>query len=284
MTNLRIVWDNAADRGSIAATSEAGQLLASNLRSNLKSKVWRALSTNAAVVLGWDRPEQVGVVVFAFNNFTSQATMQVRGFTYADSVFPEYDSGPVECAPPPALGQFQWGTPLGENFYRRGGASLFAYGYGGYGVVWVPGGRAFRKLTVTINDPDNPDTYLEAGRLIVGPWWSPAYNFNFDHSITFHDSTTNRRTEAGDLRGEKMPRWRRMEFDLGNMDAEDRSAMLRILRAHGVSEPLFISLFPENADKLLEQSYQLWGKFEESARLSQPRYDVYATSLAVEEM
>lgn len=284
MSNMRIVWDNAADRGRIAATSEAGQLVAANLRNNLKSKVWRALSTKASIVLGWDTPEPVGCVVLAFNNLTARATMQIRGYTWEDSLIPEYDSGAVECAPPPALGQFQWGSPLGENFYRRGGASLFAYGYGGYGVVWVPGGRAFRRMEVHISDPNNPDTYIEVGRLITGPWWAPQYNFDFNHSVGFEDSTQNRRTEGGDLRGEKAAKWRTIEFSLSNMKAEDRSAMLRLIRLYGVSEPLFISLFPENEDKMLEQSYQLWGKFSDSGKLTQPRYDFYATRLSVEEM
>lgn len=284
MSNMRIVWDNAADRGSIAATSEAGQLVAANLRNNLKSKVWRALSTEASIILAWDTPEPIGAVVLAFNNLTSKATVRIKGYTWSDSMIPEYNSGAVECAPAPALGQFQWGTPLGENFYKRGGASLFAYGYGGYGVVWVPGGRAFRRMEIRISDPDNPDTYIEVGRLIAGPWWSPMYNFDFNHSVTMYDSTENKRTGGGDLRGEKMAKWRIIDFSLSNMNSEDRAAMMRMVRLHGVSEPFFISLFPESEDKLLEQSYQLWGKLTEPGKLSQPRYDVYSSRLTVEEM
>lgn len=282
--NLRIVWDNAADRGTIATSSEAGQLGAINLRSNLKSRVWRGLELEAAVVCQWTDPEPIGCVVLAFNNFTPRATMRVRGYRYATDLIPEFDSGDVLCAPPPGLGQFAWGTPMGENFYQRGGASLFAYGYGGYGTVWVPGGRAFRKMDIRINDVNNPDGYLEAGRLICGPWWTPLHNFNFGHNVTFVDSTQNKRTEAGDLRGERAAKWRRIECDLQYMDAQDRAMMMRLFRSHGVSDPIFISLFPENDDSLLEQSYQLWGKFADSAPLSQPQYDAYATKLVVEEM
>lgn len=283
-SNLRICWDNAADRGILIASDEAGNLGALNLRQDLKSKVWRALSTRAVVSCLWDSPEPVGVVALAFTNFTSQAIMRVRGYTRPESLIPEYDSGDVICAPMAALGQFPWGTPLGENFYARGGASLFSYGYGGYGTVWVPGGRAFRRLDVEINDINNPDTYLEAGRLLIGPWWSPQYNFDFGHNVEFIDSTQSKRTENGDLRGERSAKWRKISFDLSNMRSEDRAMMARMLRRFGVSEPFFISLFPENTDKLLEQSYQLWGKFVDGGRISQPRYDFYTTTASVEEM
>jgi len=284
VSNIRIVWDNAIDRATLAASSESGSLVAANLLSNLKAKVWRSVNTNAGVVCTWPKPETVSCVVAAFNNLTAQATMRVFGYTWETDPMPVFDTGAVECAAAPGLGQFMWGAPLGENFYQRGGASLFAYGYGGYGVVWIPGNYAVRKLEVHIFDLDNPDTYLEVGRLIAGPVWSPRYNFNFGHSVTFVDSSKNKRTESGDLRGERGPKWKRIEFELSNMDSEDRAAMLRLIRLNGVTEPLFVSLFPESDDTLLEQSYQLWGKFADNASLSQPNYDVYATRVAMEEV
>lgn len=282
--NIRIVFDNAADRATIAASSQAGQLVAANLKTNLKSHVWRGLTPRESLVVSWDRPEPVGVVVLAFNNMTAQGTIRLKGYTRNSDLFPEVDIGPVLAAPPAGLGQFGWGMPLGSNFYERGGASLFAYGYGSYAVLWVPQGRALRKLEIVLTDLDNPDGYIEAGRLIVGPYWSPEYNFDFNHQIVPVDSTQNRRTEAGDLRGELSPKWRKINFSLSNMDAEDRAAMLRILRRHGTSRPVFISLFPENADPVLEQAYSLWGKFVEDVPVSQPNFDVYAASASVEEM
>jgi hypothetical protein len=86
------------------------------------------------------------------------------------------------------------------------------------------------------------------------------------------------------LRGERGPKWRRIEFELGNMNSEDRAALLRMIRLNGVTEPMFMSLFPEDDDTLLEQSYQLWGKFADSPQLSQPNYHIYAARVAVEEM
>jgi len=284
MSNIRLIWDNAVDRASLIASSEAGSLVVANLYSDLKAKVWRALDVNAGVVCMWPQAETISCVVAAFNNLTSLATMRVVGYTYETDVRPIFDTGAVQCAAPPGLGQFMWGSPLGENFYQRGGSSLFAYGYGGYGVVWIPGNHAVRKLEVHLFDLDNPDTYIEVGRLIAGPVWSPRYNFNFGHNVTYVDSSRRTRTEAGDLRGERGPKWRRIEFELSNMDSQDRAAMLRLARVNGTTESLFVSLFPESDDKLLEQSYQLWGKFADSVQLSQPNYDIYTARVAMEEV
>lgn len=284
MSNIRIIWDNAVDRASLVASSESGALVAANLQSNLKAKVWRATNVNCGVVCTWSKPEPISCVVAAFNNLTAQATMRAFGYTFSTDARPVFDTGMLPCAAAPGLGQFLWGSPLGENFYQRGGASLFAYGYGGYGVLWIPGAHAVRKLEVSFYDLDNPDTYVEVGRLIAGPVWSPTYNFSFGHSLTYVDSSKNKRTEAGDLRGERGPKWRRVEFELSNMNAEDRASLLRFIRLNGVTEPMFVSLFPEDEDTLLEQSYQLWGKFADNTALSQPNYHVYAARVAVEEV
>jgi len=284
MSNIRLIWDNAVDRASLVASSESGLLVVGNLLSNLKAKVWRSLDVNAGVACSWPQSETISCVVAAFNNLTSQATMRVIGYAKETDTTPAFDTAHVLCAAPPGLGQFLWGSPLGENFYQRGGASLFAYGYGGYGVVWIPGNHAVRKLEVHLFDLDNPDTYIEVGRLIAGPVWSPRYNFNFGHNVTYVDSSRRTRTEAGDLRGERGPKWRRIEFELSNMDSQDRAAMLRLARVNGTTEPLFVSLFPESDDKLLEQSYQLWGKFADSVSLSQPNYDIYTARVAMEEV
>jgi hypothetical protein len=279
-----MLWDNAIDRATLVASTESGSLVAANLLSNLKAKVWRSTNVNAGVICTWTQAEPVSCVVAAFNNLTSAATMRVYGYTHPTDVLPAFDTGAVVCAAAPGLGQFMWGMPLGENFYQRGGASLFSYGYGSYGVVWIPGAHAVRKLEVHFYDLNNPDTYIEVGRLIAGPVWSPTYNFSFGHSVTFVDSSKNKRTESGDLRGERGPKWRRIEFELGNMNSEDRAALLRMIRYNGVTEPLFVSLFPEDEDSLLEQSYQMWGKFADSASLSQPNYDIYTARVAMEEV
>jgi hypothetical protein len=307
MPNLRIVWDNAADRGQIAASSEAqanaasggggsgqggvslgsvsGPLPVANLRSNLQSKVWRATTGKASIVCQWDIYEPVGCVVLAFNNMTAQAKVRVRGYTQPDNLYPEFDTGFVTPSPGPSLGQFQWGSPLGDNFYARGGGSLFAYGYGSYHTVWIPEGRAVKKLEIAIDDTDNPDTFIEIGRLIVGPYWTPKHNFDFGHSLEFTDTSKGGRTEAGDLRHERGPKFRRIDMSLSNMLAEDRAALMRLIRLKGATEPVFLSMFPENDDVLLEQSYQLWGKFADGGgRIMNPRYDVYSTSLSFEEM
>jgi hypothetical protein len=284
VSNIRIVWDNAIDRATIVASSEAGALVAANLRSNLKAKVWRAADVNAGVVCTWTNAEPISCVVAAFNNLTAQATMRAIGYTRDTDLQPAFDTGLVECAAAPGLGQFLWGSPLGENFYNRGGASLFAYGYGGYGVLWIPGAYAVRRLEVHFFDLNNPDTYIEVGRLIAGSVWSPTYNFNFGHSVTYVDSSRNKRTESGDLRGERGPKWRRIEFELSNMNSEDRASLMRFIRLNGTTEPMFVSLFPESEDTLLEQSYQLWCKFAENTQLSQANYDQYVARVAMEEV
>ena len=47
--NVRIIYDNAADRATITASSTAGVLVASNMQDDRKSVVWRSTSTSATI-------------------------------------------------------------------------------------------------------------------------------------------------------------------------------------------------------------------------------------------
>jgi len=68
------------------------------------------------------------------------------------------------------------------------------------------------------------------------------------------------------------------------MNSEDRASLMRFIRLNGTTEPMFVSLFPESEDTLLEQSYQLWCKFAENTQLSQANYDQYVARVAMEEV
>lgn len=77
MSNMRIVFDNAASRGAISASSTDGALAASNLQVDDKTYVWRATGTVARLTLTWPVAEEIGAAVL-ISNLSPTATMRVR--------------------------------------------------------------------------------------------------------------------------------------------------------------------------------------------------------------
>lgn len=78
MPNLRVIFDNASDRATLAASSSAANFPVSNLKLARKSDVWRATGTSARLSATWASPETVQGIALPFCNWSPTATMRVR--------------------------------------------------------------------------------------------------------------------------------------------------------------------------------------------------------------
>jgi hypothetical protein len=279
--NLRIVTDNAADRATIAASTTAGSLTTANLKTDIKSEVWRATGTSATLTLTWTNAETVGCVVCAFANFTSLATMRARGYANVADVVGTattlFDTAAIQCCPPTPLGLWDWGNvPLGVNAYAFGGFV--------YGVVW-PTAANIRKLVIDIADSTNSNGYVEVGRIVCGPYWSPAINAEYGAQAVPIDSSTHQRTDAGDLFTNRGFRSKALSFDMGSMTAADRIRVWDIFVTNGKTRPLFLSLSPQNNDDpTLEQQNQVYGKLNDTSAVAFKTLGVFATKIDIEEV
>jgi hypothetical protein len=126
---MRILYDNAADRATVTASTTAGTLVAANLKTDIKSSVWRSTAIPAAITLIWDDAEVCNAAILPFCNLTATATLRARGYTNAADPSPAIDTGALPgCAYAP-FGMWDWGVDaLGVNAY--------SYGNGTYALTW----------------------------------------------------------------------------------------------------------------------------------------------------
>jgi hypothetical protein len=277
MANLRIVYDNAASRAaSLVASSEVGNLLASNLLSDLKSEVWRTSSTSGTLTLTWSSSEVVGVVSLPFSSLTTTATIRVRAYTSASDPTPAYDSGAVLASPLP-FGSFYWGlAPLNVNSY--------AYGGGMNATLWfnpIP----VQKLVIDLVDTNNTNGFIEAGKIVVGAYWEPTVNCQYGAQVTPMDMTTNTRTDAGDLRSNRGPQYKKLSFSLAYLPKTDRDMAWRILRGNGMFKPVFVSLLPGSTDDTVgEQLFSVYGKLSQMSDIKFTFANQFDTQIEIEEI
>jgi hypothetical protein len=78
MPNLRIIYDNAADRAALTASTTAGALVAANLQTDNKGAIWRSTSTAARLTATWVNPELLSGVALPFCNLSSTSTVRAR--------------------------------------------------------------------------------------------------------------------------------------------------------------------------------------------------------------
>ncbi len=285
MPNLRIVYNNAADRAAtIVASTTAGALAASNLQSNLKSEIWRSTGTTATLTLTWTAAETLACVALPFCNLTSAATIRVQCYTNTGDASPVLDTGAVAACPASASYGNDYGVTGNSNSFSRGGVNSFAYGGGAYADVWFAATVA-RKVVITLTDASNPDGYIEAARLVTGTYWTPERNVEYDSpKVSLQDDSKHSRSEAGDLMTERGIVYRKLAFDLSVMSNADRDSVWRILRTNGMSKPLFVSLTPDSTDVIDEQIYMIYGKLSSLSAMQYKFMGQYATSFQIEEI
>lgn len=314
--NLRIIYQNVVDvsTSTITASSTASASTpASNMKLDSKSLIWRSgsgaeqssnstasgyknlttglytvkanlvVSFNASIISG---------VVLPFCNLSSAATIRVRGYTgsaptlggsveapaIGTSGTLQFDSGIINACPYQVLGLWNWGSlPLGVNSY--------SYGGGTYARVWIPTPTSCTSLLIEIVDTQNQSNYIETSRLVIGSYWSPKYNTSYGLSSTTKDMSAHTRTESGDLVTNRGISYRSMNFDLKWLTASDRLEFTRILRGNGLPRPLLISLFPDNtSDWDKEQAHQIYGKLSQLPDLVHPMFEMYSTTVDIEEV
>ncbi|PHV13903.1 hypothetical protein CSQ90_26075 [Janthinobacterium sp. BJB303] len=276
MSNLRIIYDNAADRAVLLASSQAGALVVENLRTDEKCEVLRSVGTDLSITSTWPTPEIVGGVALPFCNLTPTATIRVRGYVEPGDAVPDFDTGVVLACEYARLGSWDWGA-------MQLGVNAFSYGGGTYARCWLEM-DSIKKLVVDLSDEDNPAGYIEAARLVVGPYWSPEENASYGAGVTPVDTSTLYRNGAGGQYVERGTLYRKLSLALDRMTPLDRAELWRIVRGNGMTRPLLVSLYPDSEDGELEQAHQVYGRLASLAAITTPYYQTYATNLDIEEL
>ena len=308
--NLRIIYQNIIDLSSTTITASSVASASTpiiNLKLDSKSQVWRSaatgvrnttgdttlFTTRANLVVSSSISVMIGGIALPFCNLSSTATIRVRGFT-GTAAQPGssgtntpvgvagttlvFDTGIIPAAPYQNFGLWNWGSlPLGVNSY--------SYGGGTYGRAWIPTPVACTSLLIELVDTQCANDYIEISRIVAGSYWSPKYNTSFGLSTGSQDLSQHERSQSGDLITNRGIRYRNMKFDLNWLPPADRLEFTRILRGNGLPRALFISLFPNNSEDYdKEQAHQIYGKLSTLQDVTHPIFEMYSTSIEIEEI
>ena len=276
MPNLRIIYNNEVDKATVVASSTAGGLVASNLKLDVKSTIWRSTTLTPTLTFTWTAATIVAGFALAFTNLTPSSTIRVRGYTEEVDIVPVFDTGAV-AAVPSTLSSVLWGQgPLGVNSYAYGGGSTAS-------LWWAA--TPIKKMVVDIDDSTNQQGFVEASRAIAGPYWSPVYNVQHGAlRISAEDTSKHDRTDAGDLLTDRGVLYKAISLDLSLMPAVDRNIVWQILRGNSMAKPVFLSVTPESDDPSEEQMYTIYGKLTKGSALTYQMYNQSSVPLNIEEI
>lgn len=270
MPNLRIIADDAALRATVAASSTAPGLSVTSLLTDEPADVHRMIGTFGSYFLSFARPELIGGVHRPWSNDSPTSEQRVRGYADAGRTQLLFDTGWAPCCPARAREIRGW-TP-------EQAASAYRYGGGAHARTWFDNTEA-QYVQIDVNDPDNQQGYLECGRLVIGPWWSPAETADIGASLTPGTLSTPSRNGAGTMRPKVGTKFDKQSIPLSHFAADDRAQFLGIVKANDIDVPFIFSLYPDDEDPELERDHQGYYYFVTPPALTVPGFERYATTV-----
>lgn len=271
MNKLRLLTKNIADTATISVPSTVSGMPASNLKTDIKGEVCRILGSTASITLEWPALETVGVVAIPISNLGPSSTIRLRAYLDAGGTTLLEDTGEKFAAPGSILENWDFSQGLNVN--------AFTDGIGAFTSCYFSSQVACRKLVIDINNPDG--TFIDIPRLVVGGYQGVQYNADYGATIGTLDMTKNSRAASGDIKTDWGPKSNLLQFDLSWVSNADRERIRQMI-ARGVGSYIFMSLFPENPDPVLERDYCIYGKPVQPGSMSFSNYNLHSTNIQIE--
>lgn len=275
MPNLRIIYDNIADKAtSLTASTTSGSLVASNMQTDLKSTVHRSTGLSVVYTVTWSTTQSIGGIGLPATNLSGDATVRVQLYSDQACTTQVADSGTIYACFGSDLELWNWSLPLNANAFVFGGASKTS--------VWFSNQQVAKGCKITLTDSaTNTAGYIDCARLVIGPYWEPQRNIQKGSlNIEIVDTSTRERSDSGDLLATRSNLYDSLKFDLAFLEEADRQQVMRIARLCGTSRNLFITIFNSSNDVLAQDS-TIYGKIINFAT-TQQFYGFFSTPLEIE--
>ena len=271
MNRLRLVTNNATDRATITVPSTAAGMPASNLKTDIKGEVCRILGSSTSITLEWPALETVGVVAIPISNLGPSSTIRARAYLDSGGTTLLADTGVLWAAPGTILENWDFSQDLNVN--------AFTDGIGAITSCYFESQVACRKIVIDITNPDG--AFIDLARLVVGGYHEVQYNADYGATIGTLDMTKNSRAASGDIKTDWGPKSNTLQFDLNWVVNADRERIRQMI-ARGIGRFVFMSLFPENPDPVLERDYSIYGKPVQPGSMVFNNYNLHSTNIQIE--
>lgn len=237
-----------------AQSSEVSGMDADNLLLPYPSDVWRTTGDTAEhVIIDLGSAKAVNLIALMFTNLTSAATWRVRAGTTTSVT--NYDSTAVTA----------WAGAT-ENVDRP------------HAMLFLSSAQTYRYWRIDLADSANPDTFIEAGRVILANAFQGSRNYSYGAGRGFNDLSTKQDSFGGGLLYETKAKRPVLTFETANMTAaEIEATILELQRLN--DGPVFAMLDPDaNTYRMGRMYYGLM----ELAPVINTTFNRFSTRITVE--
>lgn len=241
MSNLRLIYPNEADTATLSCSpAEVASMPVANLQDMRRGYPWRSdgVVSGQHILGNFSGYKACSGIALVRHNLTAAGTWRLRlydGVNQTGNLL--YDSGVTRIAEQLlGWGRFRWGIdPWGAATAKDWPAPYFA---GWFAKVVAA------SFDLELSDTANPDGYLQASRLIIGDYFSPAYNVSYGLAMAWRENTRQTRTEGGTLNSDAGPGYREFSMSFDLLPQDDRNILVDIFRRAGLRNDIFIACMP----------------------------------------
>ncbi len=283
MNRIRFLWDNKFDKATISASSEVEGLPVSNLKDQLRKKVWRATGCAS---------EYVDVDFGEGGDYCNTLALVQHNLSISAQVrlcVSDIEPGGNE------LLDVTWEAY--ETVFGAGEGGAGEEGSGGYiindqerkellaGMIFCKeftqtAGRYWR---IYFLDENNTDGYVEAGRIWLGTYFEPQFNFQYGWQFGIVDRSRVTESIGGQKWVDKKDRRYTLYLPFRYIQDTDKWwGFVDMLRRYGVRKDILVVLIPDGtpSQKLFTT---LYGRFRNLPNLREWMYGLTSTILQFEE-
>lgn len=274
---VALSWPNVIDKTSLSGGSYLSTLPLSNAQNRLFSKKARTINLNTDNTrfdIYLSGGFKIQVLAIAAHNFSVNSRIRIRMYKTNDLIFDSneipvwraiYTAGSLDWE-----SNSYWTNTLSQdeiNDYTK----VFS-------IVMNAGEYPYPdQISVDVYDSENPDGYIEFGRLFVGSLYQPNLNFSLGAEMGYSVNTQIEESINGvEYFDVKTPR-RTASFTLDALTEEEAyGEIYRMRRILGVNGEMFFSYF--NREDEFYQIRTFIGRFQQIDPISQPYNDRFNTS------
>jgi len=277
MKNFRMVIKNDSDLATITAgagTTLASTLPITNMQKYNNSRVARFTSADESIINGnFPSTKIIDSVILWRNTLSSQATWQVIFYDDVDQTGEIlFDSEEKYAIPSKALNELDWGVdPLGASVFDGIGRR--------YSVLWF---SAVRAKSFRIILKDESQDFFDVARLYIGKYFETRINASYGMGNSWVDETKQTRTAGASLWSDVVEKYRKINFDIKNLDNDDRVRAFESFRVASKANDFFVSMFPETGGAK-ERDYSFAGKFTNNPDFTHDFYNNFSAPFEISE-
>lgn len=249
VSNIRLAWHFPCDPGRggevLTVTSEAGNMLASNMTNQQPGIPWRSTSTAAQVITGRlgesDTTHPVRFLLLYTHNLSAGSSIRLELSRLADFSVIDFDETWGYSPPAAGFGEYPFGQAEFGYGQRIGGD-----GYNPFLLEFFDNSIESSYYRVTITDTSNPDGYIQVGRMAMGDYWQPELNIDWGYTQERTNvKSTGSESRSGAWRSRKRPNIRLANMNFSALSNFDEEQLDLIKHESGDYYNVLFSAYPD---------------------------------------